>query len=491
MQNRALALKTGLNLLFLILFILPVGMLFVYFSPPTFPVDFVKLLQFSLILAFLSTCLAFVLGVPGAFVAAEEGVFARFLNATVLIPFFLPANIVSTLIYQVYQQIFAWFGLDGRGNFWGLIWAHAFYETPIVIFYLSLALRTLPSAYFGLMYADGLPIFHQYALSLTLIRPQILQAAAIVFLYVFQSTAVMISLGLGRYQTLESAILVTANHRSNLSAALGLAIVQAAVLGVLFFLASRCGLLQFHYSLIRNRQERQLPALMFCRVWSMIFLLVIFYALSPLLLRAWQGVPQLKQVWQRFPIVQSLVNSSLASLGASAVALIFVVIWMFYCGGKKISYPMIISQAIYFIGLLLCGILWSISSWVLAIWGLAIALIPFIYFFLQSGQISEDQQILQAAQMDGARGWYLWRTMHWPLWRERWFVAFWKGVLVAFGNFPFAYILSQKRFAMAPAVLEQLLNLRYIQAANTFSSLVFILLLIPLLFFIRKKKAAV
>lgn len=478
--------KTLLGYIFLIFFILPLGTLVFYFHPGNFPSSTFRILAFSLSLASVGSILALIIGLPVAFVAAQNGLFPKILAATVLVPLFLPVNIVSILIFQVYENLAQFLHIDGRGNFWGLVFAHAFYETPIVVFYFSLALRTLPNAYFNLMYCDGFSLGRQYLLSLRMIQSQARQAIAMIFLYIFQSTSLVIVLGLGRFQTLESAILISTSYRSNLAIAISLAMVQAVVLGLLFFLAiNKNG---FRYVLTEEKQVRTLPRSPLCYIWSGAFLLVIVYTLSPLFLSGWQGLLENLEIWKKFPLWQSLVNSMLISILASGIALCFVILWIFYNGGRQITYPLVISQSIYFSGILLCGILWSFSPWMQAIWGLAISLIPLMYFFLKSGEVSEDGSILHAARLDGASGFFLWRTIYFPLWRERWFAVFWKGVLLAFGNFPFAYILSQKKLPMASAVLSQLMNRRYISEANGFSTIIFILMLIPMLFFLQKKK---
>ncbi len=471
---------------FFVLFLVPVVLLAFVFRSPVFPAAWPSLLFFSFSLAALGTAVAILIGLPASFCAAGDSFFARLLFATALVPFFLPISIGGVLIYQAFQDFSALFSIEMRGSFIGLILAHGFYEAPIIIFYLSLALRGIPSVYLVQMQEDGLSVFRQCLFCLRMIGKQIFQAAAIVFLYIFQSTALVMNIGLGRYETLESSILLSFGQRSDFSAGLGLAIIQALFLWLIFSCFYTRS--DMHFSMTQDKQICPVPVCAASRVTSVLFLVFIIYWLSPLFIRGWQGIRQLYQVRTLFPLYSSLVNSLLISVLAAGIAVFAAALWLFCRGGGQLVYSMAMSQAVYFSGVMICGFLWNIPSIFLAVWGLSLSLIPIMYFFLKASQASEDQGIIASARLDNAHGWALWRTIYWPLWKERYLNAFWKGVLFAFGNFPFAYIMAQNKIPMAAMTLGQLLNRRYIAAANAYSALVFVLMLLPLLFLSRKRE---
>lgn len=471
---------------FFVLFLVPVVLLFFAFQSPVFPATWPDLLFFSFSLAALGTTVAFLIGLPVSFCAAADSFFARLLGATVLVPFFLPISIGSVLIYQVFQDFSSLFSIDARGSFIGLILAHGFYEAPIVIFYLSLALRGIPSVYLVQMKEDGLSVFRQCLFCLCMIGKQIFQALVIVFLYIFQSTALVINIGLGRYETLESSILLSFGQRSDFSAGLGLSIIQALFLWIVF--AKFNTRLDIHFSLSQDKQICPVPVCLANRITSVLFLAFVIYWLSPLFIRGWQGINQLYQVRTLFPLYSSLLYSFFISVLAAVMAIFAAALWLFYRGGSQLVYSMSMSQVVYFSGVMACGFLWNIPSIFLAVWGLSLSLIPIMYFFLKASQASEDERIIASARLDNAHGWALWSTMYWPLWKERYLNAFWNAVLISFGNFPFAYIMAQNKIPMATMTLVQLLNRRYIAAANAYSVLVFMMMLLPLLFLSRNNK---
>ncbi len=468
------------------LFCIPLILLVWVFHPPVFPASILHLLVFSFSLAACGTALALFIGLPVSFSAARDSFFAQLLNASVLVPFFLPINIASVLIYQIFDHIQGIFSLDLRGSFIGLVLAHGFYEVPIIIFYVSLALRSIPSVYFAQMQEDGLSSWRQCAFCLQMIRKQIFQAAAIVFLYIFQSTALVMNVGLGRFETLESAILLSFGPRADFSVGLGLGLVQSIFLFLLFWVSSFG--YHIHFSLSKERQIVAMPINWASRLAAFLFFLLAIYWFSPLFIQAWQGMGQLWQVRTLFPLFSSLLNSLVISFLAAAVSVVLVLLWMFYQGGRGLIYTLFISAAMYFSGVMLCGFLWNIPAIFLAIWALSLSLIPMVYFFLLSGKSAEDEDIIRAARLDDAQGYRLWASIYWPLWKERYINAFWKAVLLALGNFPFAYIMAQNKIPMAAMTLSQLLNRRYIGAANAYAGLIFMLILVMLLFLLRREK---
>jgi thiamine transport system permease protein len=182
--------------------------------------------SFTFYQASLSTVLTFVLGLPSAVL------FSRFnfrgkslLRALTAVPFMLPTVVVAS-------SFSALFGNHGLlpfhpSPFSLILLAHVFYNTTIVIRIVGNALSHLdPKLDHAArsLGADSLRVWRY--ITLPLLRPSMLAAALLVFLFDFTSFGVILLLGGSNFSTLEVEIYLRVLKLPNLSLAALLAVIQ-------------------------------------------------------------------------------------------------------------------------------------------------------------------------------------------------------------------------------------------------------------------------
>lgn len=254
----------------LFLFGLPLLFLLVFFFNPLFAVFRLALqsgtsagqngwslvlrpLGFTIGQALLSTLLTLLVGLPAAFMFARfDFPGKRLLQALTTLPFILPTVVVAAGFNALLGPR-GWMNLGLMGIFnletppiqilntlAAILLAHVFYNTTIVIrlvgsawaqmdVRLEAAARTLGAS----------PLQALREVTLPLLRPSILAATLLVFLFDFTSFGVILLLGGPHFSTLEVEIYVQALQMLNLPVASLLSAIQMACTLVLTLLYSR------------------------------------------------------------------------------------------------------------------------------------------------------------------------------------------------------------------------------------------------------------
>ena len=197
-------------------------------------------LHFTLYQAFLSTLLTLLLGLPAAYL------FARFdfpgkalLRALTAVPFMLPTVVVAAGFNALLGPrgwlnlgLMNMFGLETApvqfvGTLWAILLAHIFYNTTIVIRVVGSALSQLDprlESAARTLGADNRRVW--WHVTLPLLRPALLAAGTLVFLFDFTSFGVILLLGGPGFATLEVETYVQALQMLNLPLAGLLSAVQ-------------------------------------------------------------------------------------------------------------------------------------------------------------------------------------------------------------------------------------------------------------------------
>ncbi len=197
-------------------------------------------LGFTLYQAALSTALTFLIGLPAAYL------FARFdfpgktlLRALTAVPFMLPTVVVAAGFNALLGPrgwinlgLMRLFALDAPpisfvGTLGAILAAHVFYNTTIVIRIVGNALSHLDprlEAAARTLGADARRVW--WHVTLPLLRPSLLAAGLLVFLFDFTSFGVILLLGGPTFATLEVAIYIQALQMLNLPLAALLSLIQ-------------------------------------------------------------------------------------------------------------------------------------------------------------------------------------------------------------------------------------------------------------------------
>lgn len=183
-------------------------------------------LWFTVWQALLSTGLTLLLGLPGAFVLSRYRFRGRALaRALVTVPFVLPTVVVGA----------AFRALGVSGSIGAILLAHVFFNYAVVVRTVGglwSHLDPRPEEAAQVLGANRWRTF--VSVTLPALRPAIIAAASIVFLFCFTSFGVILVLGGPRYATLETEIYRQTAQLLDLPVAAALALVQlAAVLAAL------------------------------------------------------------------------------------------------------------------------------------------------------------------------------------------------------------------------------------------------------------------
>ncbi len=194
-------------------------------------------LRFTFFQALASTLLTLAFGLPLAFLFARfDFPFKNLLRTLTAIPFMLPTVVVAAGFSALLgprgwlNLLLAEAGLPSLvflGTFGAILTAHVFYNATIVIrlvgdAWAGLDVRLLDSAH--ALGADHWTTL--WRVTLPLLRPAILAASLLVFLFDFTSYGVILLLGGVKYSTLEVEIYLQALQFLNLPAAALLSVIQ-------------------------------------------------------------------------------------------------------------------------------------------------------------------------------------------------------------------------------------------------------------------------
>lgn len=200
-------------------------------------------LRFTLAQASLSTLLTLILGLPGAWLFAKFTFPGKnFLRVLTTLPFILPTVVVAAGFNAllgprgwVNLALQVLFNLNTPpiqflNTFGAILPAHVFYNTTIIIRVVSNAwsqqnIRLQHAA--RVLGANPWRTFRE--ITFPLLRPSILAAALLVFLFNFTSFGVVLMLGGPQFATLEVEIYVQALHLLNLPMASMLSIIQLII----------------------------------------------------------------------------------------------------------------------------------------------------------------------------------------------------------------------------------------------------------------------
>lgn len=186
-------------------------------------------LSFTFYQATLSTLLTFALGLPSAIL------FSRFdfrgkslLRALTAVPFMLPTVVVASSFNALFGNhgLFSFLTLS-PSPFILILSAHVFYNTTIVIRIVGNALSRLDPKLEHAARSLGADTFHVWKnITLPLLRPSLLAAALLVFMFDFTSFGVILLLGGSSFSTLEVEIYLRALKLPNLPLAAMLSVIQ-------------------------------------------------------------------------------------------------------------------------------------------------------------------------------------------------------------------------------------------------------------------------
>jgi len=209
------------------------------FSSRLFPRFFI----FTIIQSILTVIGSLLVGLPAGYLLARTKPYARqFLRAAITVPFLFPPLVILIGFVVLFEPS----GLLGQlipswhftpFSFWGIILAHTLYNISIVARISEGAFSSEPEDYHILADTLGASWWMKFrSITLPHIKPALESAVLLVFLYAFNSFAIVLILGEVRLQTIEVMIYNQSRIRFNIQGAAILAVFQLLVNMVIIFL---------------------------------------------------------------------------------------------------------------------------------------------------------------------------------------------------------------------------------------------------------------
>ncbi len=201
-----------------------------------------RVLWFTVWSAAAGTLIAVGLGLPAAYVVYRlEFPGRRILRAALLVPFVLPSVVVGMAFRQLLTGPLAFLSIDGSPV--AIIAALAFFNIAVVVRTVGGSWENLdsrPGEAAAALGATPAQVFR--TVTLPMLRPAILAATSVVFLFCATAFGVVLMLGGLRYATVETEIYLLTTNLLDLQAAAALSLLQILVVTFLLLLVRRLDL---------------------------------------------------------------------------------------------------------------------------------------------------------------------------------------------------------------------------------------------------------
>lgn len=422
---------------------------------------------FSLWQAIISTLVTLAIGLPATW-ALSRFTFpgSRLARGILTAPFVLPAVVVAAGVLAI---------TDSRGVI-PILWAHVVFNVSVVLrivgprwsmvnLRLENAAATLgarPSRTFTLV------VWPQ-------ISDAVISAATLIFIYCFTSFGVIAILGGVSRRTLESEIFTQAVRLGNTTTATALAVLQAMIIGVVFFItrrSSRPNSTSLHVSApqaLRTKPSHRTTPLITTAAAIIIvaspLLATIYRSLvvnSQLSLSAWRSIfsgslPALSVS------PQSVISTSLMfAITAACICVPLALLVVTTSAPRALfSLPLAISAATLGIGLIITfntsPYAWRSERWFIPVIHAAIAL-PLVIRALEPAASAIPHSLRNASATLGASPFATWRRVELPLLKPALLRATGLSMAISLGEFGATSFLSRSGSTTLPIAIAQLLG---------------------------------
>ncbi len=467
-------------------------------------------LRFTVMQATLSTLLTLAVGLPTAWVLTHFRFWgAGGLRILLSIPFIMPTVVVAAgfnaflgprgWVNLALMRLLGWSTppLPFAGTLAAILTAHVFYNTVIVVRLVGTAWAGLPARMEATAATLGASPWQRFVtVTLPLLRPAVLSAALLVFLFDFTSFGVILLLGGSGMTTLEVEIYIQAMHLLNLPLAALLSLVQlgCTLLAAIFYVRLRGR--QMQLAPASPRRQRPLGSLRragLVRAW--VLFLWLFFSLPLLALPLRSLVRVDADRGQRASVAYGLtldyyrelfvnrrqqlfyvppaaaVKNSLTYAGLTVVLSLgvgFPAAWALAHPGRWerwldpwLVLPLGASAVTLGLGYIVVfnrpPLNLVASRWLLPLAHTTIAL-PFVIRQLTPALAAIPQRLREAAQVLGASPWQVWRTIDWPLLMRATLAAAIFAFTLSLGEFGASALLARPEYPTIPLAVYRFLS---------------------------------
>ena len=424
-----------------------------------------ELFATTALIALFSSVVATILGYPiGNWLAGTGRGTRQLVSSFLLVPFLLPPFLIGITLLPLQPNTF--------NSITGILWiigAHVLMNAGFMARVVSA--NQIPADQLEAASLDGASgLRKRFAIELPQQLAGMLSAGLLVALYSATSYGLVLTLGAGKVDTLETEIATAALRDLDLNFALTLALLQTALTLCFFYLARSIGA---EPAPLFGEQETASNGSKLGGLLAALLLAAIVIVFAGVFVRAITYGPGLVENFANLAGRggREILNISVAEAALNSLrnlivaALIALPIAWFAAGRKRTSYlvllPIGISPVVFgLVFLVLSGYLPSTLSgtWLLVPVVQSLFLIPLSYQVLRPARQSVSMEIIDAAQLDGAFGWRMFSEVEGPLIRKPLSVAAAFVALGSLGEFGAASFLAYGSQATLPLVMFRLIS---------------------------------
>ena len=452
-----------------------------------------SLAWFTIWQAAVSSILALLFGIPGAYVLYHRSFMGqRFLRALITVPFMLPSIVVAIgftafRALPLFSQIF-----NGHSSIPIIICANLFMNYSLAVRIIGALWSVLDISTEDAAALDGagrLRIF--ISITLPQLAKSVTSAGALIFLYCAANFGLVLVLGDATTRTLETEIYMIANESLDLTKISGLVLIQSVITIAAFTVVQRFSKGQLSFNGLTSltpkpridRRDLSVIAITLIFITGLIGLPLLTvlirsfqvgdrFGLSNFYNLASHGARDLLPISVSQGAVNTLRNAGLTTFISLVIALIisFLISRTSKSNSQRrffrvmdilFQMPLGISTLVIGIGYLLCfsgGILPLRSSWLVVPLAQSLLSIPLIIRLVYPALVSIDNELLESAQTDSANASQIWWLIELPIIRDVLLIATGYAIIVSIGEFSAASFLAYGDQATLPTILYQLIS---------------------------------
>ncbi|HLF74560.1 MAG TPA: iron ABC transporter permease [Anaerolineales bacterium] len=459
-------------------------------------------MRFTFYQAALSTLLTLLLGLPAAYVFARYDFRGKaFLRALTAVPFMLPTVVVAAGFNALLgprgliQTFFPPSSFNFIGTLTAILVAHVFYNTTIIIRVVGNVLSSLdPKLEQAARVLGADPPRIWWNVTLPLLRPSLLAASLLVFLFDFTSFGVILLLGGPQFATLEVEIYLRVLKLPDLPLAALLSVIQLLCTLIFSVLYTRV----VARTTVQTGPRSAESTLRRPRTWrERIFLTMFVFLLSSFFVLPLSALPfrslfrfeadrgQRSEVRYGFttnyyqelfinrrgsvfyvPPIRATVNS-LGYAGATVALSLLLGFPAAFALAKPTRFERILDPLVMLpLGssavMLGLGFIISYGAWLssplLVPFAHTLVALPFVIRTLQPAIASIPERLHQAASSLGASPFQVWRRIDWPILRRSTLAAATFAFTISLGEFGATLLISRPDYPTIPVAIERFLS---------------------------------